>query len=121
MIEEKQKTQKNPSLWGKFISWFSSLAFNTKFFLLSFLTLILGLFFINNSNNKELKKYLEESKKNTEKKLKSISLYDDKISNYKKSIDNIELQIQSTESKIKEITEENQQKSTLDEFFDKRV
>ena len=49
------------------------------------------------------------------------SVYPDKINNYKKSIDNIEIQIQSTESKIKEITEENQQKSTLDEFFDKRV
>ena len=121
MIEEKQKIQKSPRLWGKLISWFSSLAFKTKFLLLSFLTLILGLFFINSSNNKELKKYLEESKKNTEKKLKSISLYYDKINNYKKSIDNIELQIQSTESKIKEITEEKQQKSTLDEFFDKRV
>lgn len=121
MKEEKQETQIKASLWSKFCRWVGSLSIQFKIFLISLLILILGFVFVNISDNKDVIKALEESKRRTEDKLKSISLYEGRLDGYESAVDDLEEEIQNTNSKIKEITTEKPENLSLDEFFDKRV
>lgn len=118
---EQNLQQKKTSLIESIFIWVKGLSIRTKIILISFVILILGFVIINNSNNSELIKVLEESKKRTEEKLKSISLYEDKLDKNKTSIKKIEEKIHNTESKIEEITEEEPKPTSLDKFFDERV
>jgi len=121
MKKEKQEIQKKYSLIEKVTSWFEGISIQAKILILSFIILILGVIFIRNSDDKEILKALEESKKKTEEKLKSISLYQKTVDGYQTAINNIEGQIQSTEEKIEEIAAEKPEDTTLDKFFDKRI
>lgn len=120
-MKEEQKQQKNDSLWTKFSRWINTFSLQTKIFLISCAILVLGYFFINNFNNKDIIKSLEESKKKTDEKLRAISLYEGRLDGYQAAVDDLDSKIKDTNSKIKEITSESPEKTSLDKFFDKRV
>lgn len=76
---------------------------------------------MKSSNNKELMKILEYSKKRTEEKLKSISDNQKKINENIRVEEEITDKIKVVEEKIEEIKKEEPKKTSLDDFFDKRV
>lgn len=121
MKEEEQKIQKKSSLLTRLFDWFKGLSIQVKLFLLSFLIMILGFIIVNSIENKDVLRELEESKKRTEEKLKSISLYQNTVDSNQATINVLDRQINNTNTKIEEILKEKPKNSTLDEFFDKRV
>jgi len=122
MKRKKQNLQqKNFNLMAFIFTCIKSFSIKTKIKIVSFITLILGSFFINRFNNNELLKNLEESKRRTEEKLKLILMYEDELDKNKISIKKIEKKIDKTKLKIEEITKEESESTSIDDFFDKRV
>jgi hypothetical protein len=121
MKEEKQNPQKTNSLWSRFSKWLKAVPLHAKVFFVSFLILILGYIFINNSDNKNITKALEESRKKTDEKLRAISLHEGRLDGYQSEINDLESKIEDTNLKIDKITAEQPEKTSLDGFFDKRV
>lgn len=120
-MEDGQLLNNKESLWKRMTKWFGGISIQTKLVILSLIIFILGFIAVNNPNNEGLTKALEESKKKTEKKLKTIALYNGKLDGYETDISSLENEIEEVTQEIEAIKAEEPETSSLDDFFDKRV
>jgi septal ring factor EnvC (AmiA/AmiB activator) len=120
-MEGDQLSGEKEGLWKRLAKWFGGVSIKAKLVVLSIIIFILGVIAVNSSNNEGLSKALEESKKKTEKKLKTIALYNGRIDGYETYISNVEDEIEEVTQKIEDIKAEEPEDSSLDDFFDKRV
>lgn len=120
-VRKNKLVSKISWFWNYILKLWSKTSFKVKLFFISFFILILGILFMRSSNNKELMKVLEYSKKRTEEKLKSISDSQKKIDENILIEQEITDKIKVVEEKIEEIKKEEPKKTRLDDFFDERL
>ena len=100
---------------------FSKIKDKTKLIIISFLILIIGFLILQNVISKDSLQKLEDSKKKTEDKLRSISLYEGHLDGYAAEAESLNVQAESIEKNIEIIRKEKPQNISLDKFFDERV
>ena len=101
--------------------FFNKIKDKTKLIVISFLILIIGFLILQNVMSKDSLQKLEESKKKTEDKLRSISLYEGHLDGYTAEATALSEQTASVENTIDLIKKEKPQNISLDKFFDERV
>jgi hypothetical protein len=106
---------------GPKYTFFNKIKDKTKLIIISFLILIIGFLILQNVISKDSLQKLEESKKKTENKLRSISLYEGHLDGYTAEATHLSEQAASVEKTIDLIKKEKTQNISLDKFFDERV
>lgn len=102
-------------------TFFNKIKNKAKLIIISFLILIIGFLILQNVISKDSLQKLEDSKKKTEDKLRSISLYEGHLDGYVAEATVLAEQTASVERAIDLIKKEKPQNISLDKFFDERV